>query len=194
MAYPYSLAQFALGGVDHIQMVLYECAASKFRSDLVKWDAVATCRGLMLDSSGKLWSIGAHSKGRWCESCCTAHQSWEKERCMPIARRPKSTGNSGSESPPAMTGKVLTGFANVLEFLSMRIWPDGSRRETGTLTLSVEGDVWKATLKDRDSAGVAFVTARTPDDLLKAMDKGLEAGSLEWRDDKFQGGSGKRRG
>lgn len=94
----------------------------------------------------------------------------------------------------ATPGKVLAGFANLLEFLSMRTWPDGSLRLTGTITLSTEGSSWKATLKDRDSAGVAFVTADTPDSLLKALDKGIEAGTLEWRDDKFQGGSGKRRG
>lgn len=158
------------------------------------WDIASTCKGFMVDSSGNLWMIGDHSKGRWCVSCRRVHQSWEREVCMPVARRVSSSGSSGTGSAVATPGKVLAGFANLLEFLSMRTWPDGSLRLTGTITLSTEGSSWKATLKDRDSAGVAFVTADTPDSLLKALDKGIEAGTLEWRDDKFQGGSGKRRG
>lgn len=112
---------------------------------------------------------------------------------MPIVRREKSSPASGSPSAPVQPGKLLMPFADLVEFLSMRNWPDGSVRVTGTLTLSMEGGIWKAVLKDRDSAGVAFVSAETPDALLKAIDKGLGANSLEWRDDKFQGGTGKRR-
>lgn len=113
---------------------------------------------------------------------------------MAIARREKTGGSSGSSSEPALAGKVLTGYPNVLEFLSMLSWPGGDPRIVGTLTITTEGGKWKATLKDRDSCGVCFVTAATPDALLKDLDKGIESGNLEWRDDKFQGGNGKRRG
>lgn len=112
---------------------------------------------------------------------------------MVVARREKSGSSSGNSSAVALPGKVLIAFANVLEFLSMTSWPDGAPRTVGTLTLTTEEGLWKVTLKDRDSQGVAFVTAETPDVLLKALDQGIASGKLEWRNDKFQGGNGKRR-
>lgn len=112
---------------------------------------------------------------------------------MPIVKRERVEGSFGSLSAEAPVSKGLIPYASVWEFLSMRSWPDGSPRLVGTLTLLTEANLWKCTLKDRDSNGVAFVSAQTLDALLTALNKGIETGALEWREDRFQGGNGKRR-
>lgn len=112
---------------------------------------------------------------------------------MPLQKPQIAGSSSGVSSLPVERGKVLIAFASVLDFLSTKSWPDGSVRVTGTITLSMENSLWKACVKCRDSGGVAFVSAETPDGLLKALDKGLEANNLEWRNDRFQEGNGKRR-
>lgn len=167
--------------------------AREGRREWVRQWLLASCAKLMQDHEGNLRFWGSTSAPPWCLYCSSRHWGPEREPCMVVARREKSGSSSGNSSAVALPGKVLIAFANVLEFLSMTSWPDGAPRTVGTLTLTTEEGLWKVTLKDRDSQGVAFVTAETPDVLLKALDQGIASGKLEWRNDKFQGGNGKRR-
>jgi hypothetical protein len=144
-------------------------------------------------TTGHVYLWGWTCPPPFCVRCCERHWRTKELTCMVLARREKREGSSGNSFEPAAPGKVLSGFPNVLEFLSMTSWPDGAPRIVGTLTITSEAGSWKCTVKDRDSLGVAFVTAETPDALLKALEAGLGTGKLEWRDDKFQGGNGKRR-
>lgn len=69
----------------------------------------------------------------------------------------------------------------LVEFLSESRYADGSPRVLPTLTLFVEPGLLKACLNDRDQSMVAFVTGSSLLGLLEALETGLEADSLDWR-------------
>jgi hypothetical protein len=77
-----------------------------------------------------------------------------------------------------------------VEFLSATVWPDGSVRVPGTLTMFCEAGQWKGCLNDRDQHLVCFCTAQSPLQLLLALEGGMETDVLEWR---AQRGNGKVR-
>lgn len=175
-----------------IQSALYKEPDGDKRRALVRQWLLAKCGELRGIGQEPITFLGDTCRVPWCIRCGSRHWPTREVTCVALAKREKNATSSGGSSLPAAPGKVLSGFANVLDFLSMRSWPDGSPRLTGTITLSTEGASWKACVKCPNSASVAFVTAETPDGLLKALDRGLESDTLEWREDRFQGGSGKR--
>lgn len=91
-----------------------------------------------------------------------------------------AAGPSSSSRPPTCC-PWLGKFPTVVEFLSMSLWPDGARRETGTITLLCESGQWKAALNDRDANVSAFVSGETMTALFKAIEEGLTEGRLDWR-------------
>jgi len=60
-------------------------------------------------------------------------------------------------------------------------YEDGSPRLTSTLMLLGEHGVVKACLNDREEARSAWVSGRTVDETLGALEVGLMADSLDWR-------------
>jgi hypothetical protein len=106
---------------------------------------------------------------------------------MSIMKRSPGSGNLEPSSSPAAGGDWSKWWPNVVEFLSMPRWPDGSLRETGTLLLFSEGGSWKCCAHDRDTGEKAFLASRTPEELLSVLDKGLETGQMDWRPDKARG-------
>jgi len=72
-------------------------------------------------------------------------------------------------------------FPRIVEFLAQTTWEDGSLRQTGTITLMTHEGVLKAALNDRESSSSAFVSGNSLLSLLKAVETGLESGSLEFR-------------
>jgi len=105
---------------------------------------------------------------------------------MAIARPPKVTGSGVASQAIARPGKLLSGWPNVLAFLSLTSWPDGSQRKTGEITLGTENGLWKARIKDPEGIRVAFYAADTVDDLLSQLDERLESDRLEWRLDGYE--------
>lgn len=67
------------------------------------------------------------------------------------------------------------------EFLTLTVWDDGSRRETGTLLLCTGDGRYRAWLNDRDAGVSAWVSSGTLSGLLEAIEKGLREGGMEWR-------------
>jgi len=104
----------------------------------------------------------------------------------------KKPGNNGSSSASlsatGCAGTTLANFPTLWEFLTLTKWPDASLRRTGTIILFIEGDKWKACLKDPNGPRVAFVTGRDVDSLLLSVEAGLDADELDWRADRPQGG------
>lgn len=76
---------------------------------------------------------------------------------------------------------VLEPFPAVRSFLFDVRWEDGSPRKTGTITLMVDLGVLKAALNCRDTETSTFVSGQTLFQLLESIEKGLGAGTLEWR-------------
>lgn len=60
-------------------------------------------------------------------------------------------------------------------------WPDGAKRETGTITLLCDSGMAKAAVNDRDANVSAFLSAESWTGLFKALEEGLSSGRLEWR-------------
>lgn len=72
-------------------------------------------------------------------------------------------------------------YPTVVEFLSMCQWPEGAKRETGTITLLCDSGLAKAAINDRDAGVSAFLSAESWTGLFKALEEGLSTGRLEWR-------------
>jgi len=60
-------------------------------------------------------------------------------------------------------------------------YEDGSSRQTSTLMILGESGVVKACINDREALRSAWVSGRTVDEVLAALEAGLQADSLDWR-------------
>ena len=83
----------------------------------------------------------------------------------------------------ARTYPVLFTFLTCVSF-------KGRPRQTGTLMLLRECGVCKAWVNDRHAAHSAFVSGKTYTDLFIAIEAGLAANTLEWRQAKSAGSNG----
>jgi len=105
-----------------------------------------------------------------------------------MIKRESKTSLSAGNSPLAARDEVFERAHEALhEFLTARLFDDGSERETATLLIFAADGVWKACLNDRAEGRVAFVTSSTVQGLLGALDGQLEEGSVEWRASKQYG-------
>jgi hypothetical protein len=86
----------------------------------------------------------------------------------------------------------LAKFPALVEFLHCEAWPDGSRRQTGTLLVFVDEGRLKACLSDRDQALVGFVTGESLEGLIRAVEEGLQGDHVDWRPSRVNG-KGRRR-
>jgi hypothetical protein len=71
----------------------------------------------------------------------------------------------------------------LVEFLTVDRWEDGASRQVGTVMVMVDGVVFKAWVHDRDGKRSCFVSARTPLELLSAVEDVLANGGGDWRPD-----------
>lgn len=73
-------------------------------------------------------------------------------------------------------------YPGLWEFLTTTEYPDDAgKRENGTMLVFCEDSNWKCCLNDRSSESSAWATGASFDQLLKAIEKGLQDGSLDWR-------------
>jgi hypothetical protein len=76
-------------------------------------------------------------------------------------------------------------YPALYEYLTADKYPDGSSRETATLSISTADDGYKFCLRDRDCARCLWVTTLCFFDGLKALDAGLRSGDAPWVKDRF---------
>jgi hypothetical protein len=74
-------------------------------------------------------------------------------------------------------------YPGLWEFVARQAY-QGSPRATGKIVIFTEGGKATFCLIDRNTAQVAFFTAESLADALVGCEKGLQAGSLDWRVDK----------
>jgi hypothetical protein len=103
---------------------------------------------------------------------------------MALKRRSVSPTGSSQDSLPCDAGEWGKKYPTLTEFLTLRIWEDGAARLCGTVLLFVDLGTWKACLHDKDAAASSFVSAKTPGELLTAVEKGLVGDTLDWRADR----------
>lgn len=101
--------------------------------------------------------------------------------------------NGGAGLPARVEGGVWEKkYPALVEFMSLQEWEPGQPRLTGTLNLFIEDGQWKACVSDRDQGLIAFVSAANPEELLVALEKGLQATTLDWRRKQPYGKGGKK--
>jgi hypothetical protein len=100
-----------------------------------------------------------------------------------LARRVAATGNSPAECPPE-----LEATPNLWDFISQVLWPDGSPRVPGTVTLFISEDGrLKAVLNDKDAGLTAFTTYSSEDTIFDWLDGAVIAESTDWRQSRTAG-------
>lgn len=86
---------------------------------------------------------------------------------------------------PAGAGLADAEFAyehpRLTEFLHDLKWDDGSARESGTISVRIEDGRWNIALNDRDGRSSAYVTAGTLAEGYRMLERGIVAGTLDWR-------------
>ncbi len=121
------------------------------------------------------------------------HKGWhapakkKKEKPWMIARNAAANGSPSKVLSEKSGGSWEKEYPSVVEFLTRSSWEDGSGRLTGTIMIMVESGLWKSWVHDRDASIGAFVSSGTLPGLLKALDKGVETGQLDWRPDRPKG-------
>jgi len=105
---------------------------------------------------------------------------------MGLARRSKPKGPVIEVTPDMLSGSAFEAFPNLFEFMCLTVWPDGSRRETGTVMFFTESGAWKAWLHDRDGCEGCFVSSDSLDSLLVRLEEMLSVGGGDWRPDRKQ--------
>lgn len=73
-------------------------------------------------------------------------------------------------------------YPALFEYLTLRSWGPGKARETATLTVFCDGDTWKVSVNDRANHRTVFVSGDTFKATLEAVEAGLQADDLSWRE------------
>lgn len=115
-----------------------------------------------------------------------------RDLCAMPLKKPGPNGASASAAAvDASSSGCLRDYSTLVEFLCATSWPDGSRRERGTLLISVANGGWQLKVRDPNGARYAFYVAATLQDGLAGIDLGLSEDDLDWRPEKPFRSSGK---
>lgn len=105
---------------------------------------------------------------------------------MSYLERVRPTTEDGPELVMVDDSLFSSRWPALLEFLTRTSWSETEPRETGTVTLFVEGSRLKLCLSDRDSDMVAFVAGDGPADALDTAEAALRENRLDWRASKVR--------
>lgn len=98
-----------------------------------------------------------------------------------IKRQSATTVSAGNSPLAARDEQFERAYPALSEFLTARLFDDGSERETATLLLFAVDGVWKVCLNDRAEGRVAFVSGATTASAMATLDTQLEDGTVEWK-------------
>lgn len=96
----------------------------------------------------------------------------------------KSRGPNGPRPPvsgAAAPDEWAERYPGIVEMLTADHDPSGKPRQGATLLLFYGDSLAKLCLNDRDQGLSAWITALTLSEALDALEKGLQADTLEWR-------------
>lgn len=127
--------------------------------------------------------------GRKGRAVYRGHWGWRPPRRVrkwsgPMKRPSAFSGGGAGKPLPPDPGTWQKSFPTLVQFLSDATWEDGTSRLTGTCLLFAEDGAWKACLRDREVDAVAFVSAKTPGDLLGTVERLLASDACDWRKSK----------
>lgn len=90
----------------------------------------------------------------------------------------------GPAGDPARSQWFRSKYPALGAYLFDVTWDDGSARETATLFFFVEAGQLKLCLNDRALRRRAFLTGPSLDELVDALEAGLQSEGLDWRPDR----------
>lgn len=111
---------------------------------------------------------------------------------MGFLKKPVPNGQAMRDGVSLLEGDWPRVYPALTEFLTVSRWEDDSPRVPGSVTLFFDDHLWKLCLNDKDSGRISFVTADSPEGVLAAAERGLQASSLDWRAQRPPGGRGRR--
>lgn len=104
----------------------------------------------------------------------------EKKR-VSILRRVAAGNGTGEGCALVVPPAFGTKYPNLAEYLSALAFPDGSERETSTLTLLLEDGYLKVCLNDRANQRGVWRTGATLEECLGSLDAAVGAEGVAWR-------------
>lgn len=110
---------------------------------------------------------------------------WDLEGKWVTLPKPPSNGYSNGpvKLKPGSEG-CLKAYKNLVEFLSVSSWPDGSPREPGTLLVCLAGSLWRLKVRDPNGQRYAFYAAVSFEEALAGVNEGIGKDDLDWRPEK----------
>lgn len=101
---------------------------------------------------------------------------------MGVLRKVETGSKSGPSSGRQAEDKFIEGlFPTLWEYLSADAWPDGSERETSTVTMFVEQGMVKVCLSDRANDRSAWSSGETLEEAVLSLEGALAADRTDWR-------------
>lgn len=101
---------------------------------------------------------------------------------MGVLRRvDKAPGGVGAVGPDAHDVLMEGTFPSIWEYLSTDAWPDGSARQSSTLTIFVEGGRVKVCLSDRENDRSAWASGESLEEAAMSLERALGQDTVEWR-------------
>lgn len=94
----------------------------------------------------------------------------------------------GGEDAQVVDGDFANVYPLVFSYLTQTKWPDGSPRQTSTLSVFADGAVMKCVLKDRHAGLCLWCASKTIGDLFGVLEALLSDPGAEWRHDRQQTG------
>ncbi len=100
---------------------------------------------------------------------------------MSWLKRNRGSGAAGAPGAVPEDSSFLKAYPALWEFVSLTAWEDGAPRKTGSLLFFLDDGRWKCCLSDKENSLVSFVSGESFQDLLRTIDKGIQADKLDWR-------------
>jgi hypothetical protein len=101
---------------------------------------------------------------------------------MALVKREGSKGPAKNHGPEAGSWPAgFDGCQDLIDFLGLGVWPDGSSRDPGTILLFCGDGRLKACLSDKSQGLVAFITIDPGSDILTQLSDRVTSASTDWR-------------
>lgn len=127
--------------------------------------------------SGSILCTAALNR-EWWDSVAPKQASEIKSSYVQKALASRGVGGAGVGASDA---DLAAACPALHEFLTLSVLPDGRVRQTSTLLVFSEGQVWKAVLNERDGDLSLWATADTLQGLWHELEARLTAPVVEWR-------------
>lgn len=100
---------------------------------------------------------------------------------MSYLRKPGPVPGASGAGGPIQPCPFWKDFPALWEYMSSGSYPDGSPRQTSSLTVFIEDGLIKLCLSDRDNSQTAWGASDEFEDALLGLEKALAGGVVQWR-------------